>query len=86
MLTNLKKVSSQQRPSTWRCQAGPIGHEPFRKAFILSQREGVQNRLAGLEEHTDLKEAMHPGCPTRLAELKKHADLKKTISVSRRPA
>jgi hypothetical protein len=42
---------------------------PHREAFIPDLKIlDVQRRLAGLEEHTDLRKVTHQGCQTRLVD------------------
>jgi hypothetical protein len=50
-----RKSQINQRPSTQRYLAGPSGTHPSgRPSFFDVKILGVQSRLAGLQEHTDL--------------------------------
>jgi hypothetical protein len=50
-----RKVSKHKHPSTRKYLAGTLGAHPTRRPSFPRKILGVQSRLAGLHEHTDLR-------------------------------
>jgi hypothetical protein len=93
---DLRKVSSQKRPSTEKRLTGPSGAHPTERPSFRRKTPGVQSRLTGLRKHTDLRRSRIQGAQLGwqghkhtqgivIPRYLRHADLKEVVLVSKRP-
>jgi hypothetical protein len=95
-MPTLGRSQIKKRPSTQRYLAGPLGAHPTERPSFRRKTSGVQSRLAGLQEHTDLRRSRIRGAQlgwqsyrhTEVLQdlgILRHADLKEAVLESRQP-